>query len=67
MTDAEKVKAAIELAFEYGTIDGGHHKMWLIDQMLRVLLGDDYEKEVTSFCEGEDGPETYEWDVGIPP
>lgn len=28
---------ALRCAMDYGTIDGGHHKMWVIDQMVRHL------------------------------
>lgn len=36
MTDKEKIKKALDIA-EDGSIDGGHHKMWVIDQMIRAL------------------------------
>ncbi len=62
-----KIEAAIELAIRYGGIDGDHHKAWVIDQMVRVLAGDDYEKIVTAAKAGEDGPDTFSWDVGIAP
>jgi len=43
--------------------DGEHHKQWLIDQMLRVLLVDEYEEFVTNFSR-----ENYDdWDEGIAP
>lgn len=58
---------AIELAVQYGGIDGAHHKAWVIDQMVRVLAGDEYEQIVTDAKAGEDGPDTYEWDEGIAP
>jgi hypothetical protein len=67
MSDAEKIEAAIELAFQYGGIDGAHHKMWVIDQMLRILTGDKYDALVRESCDGEDGPDTYGWDTGIAP
>ncbi len=51
-------------AVDYGGIDG-HHKAWVIDQMVRALTGDDYEKVVTDAKDGEDGPDTYEWNEGI--
>jgi len=60
----------IELALDkatWGGFDGSHHKMWVIDQMVRILAGDRYEEWVKSFCDGEDGPNTYEWDCGIAP
>jgi len=49
------------------SVDGGHHKQWVIDQMVRVLLGDRYEAWVASYKDGIDGPETYDWDEGIAP
>jgi hypothetical protein len=67
MMDAERIEKAIELAVEYGGIDGDHHKAWVIDQMVRVLPGDQYEQVVAEAREGEDGPQTYGWNVGIAP
>ncbi len=66
-TDTDRITLAIALGFEYGGIDGGDHKMWTIDQMLRILAGDSYEQLVIEYNSGEDGPETYEWDEGIAP
>lgn len=60
------VAAALEIA-RLGKIDGGHHKAWVIDQMVRALTGDRYEEWVRDVCAGEDGPETYDWDCGIAP
>ena len=68
MSDADaRIKQALYLAKAYGGIDGAHHKTWTIDQMCRALLGDDYEAWVKTVKAGEDGPETYAWDEGIPP
>ncbi len=66
MTESEKVNKALDLIFEWGGIDGGHHKQWLLDQLVQVLY-DDYEEWVKSVEDGEDGPHTYEWDRGIAP
>ncbi len=63
----KKIDDTIDLAVRYGGIDGGHHKAWVIDQMVRALAGDDYDKIVAEAKAGEDGPETYDWDVGIAP
>jgi hypothetical protein len=52
---------------QYAQIDGEHHKMWVIDQMLRKLLGDRYDNFIATCKRGDDGPDTYEWDVGIAP
>lgn len=67
MTDVEKIDEAIRLAVSYGGIDGAHHKAWVIDQMVRALTGDRYEQIVADAKAGEDGPDTYSWDVGIAP
>jgi hypothetical protein len=63
----ERIEAAIELAVRYGSIDGAHHKNWVIDQMVRALAGDRYSQIVADAKAGEHGPETYEWDEGIAP
>lgn len=67
MTDKEKIQKAMEKAIKYGGIDGAHHKDWVIDQVIRILAGDDYDRVVKEACNGEDGPETYSWDCGIAP
>jgi hypothetical protein len=35
----ERIEKALELARQDGQIDGAHHKMWVIDQMVRALTG----------------------------
>lgn len=67
LTLEERIHKAVYYATLYGSIDGGHHKMWVIDQMLRALLGDKYEEHIEHYREGEDGPDTYAWDEGIAP
>jgi len=67
MTESERIDAAIELAVRYGGIDGDHHKAWVIDQMVRALAGDRYEQIVTDAKMGDEGPDSYRWDVGIAP
>ncbi len=58
----ERILKAVEIAFANGQIDGSHHKLWVIDQMLRILLGKEYETWVKQYeSDGEI------WDVGIPP
>ena len=63
----KRINAAVKVALDYGSTDGGHHKMWVIDQVLRELLEKDYEKAIAKRRFGEDGPETYSWDEGIAP
>ena len=62
-----RVDAALNIARGYGGFDGAHHKVWVIDQMCRALLADEYDSFVVSAKAGEDGPGTYEWDVGLAP
>ena len=40
----EQYVKLIELAIKYGGIDGSHHKLWVIDQMVRVLAGKKYKQ-----------------------
>ena len=62
-----EVQAAIKLGLRYGNIDGGHHKMWVIDQMIRILAGESYDAIITASKVGVDGAETYGWNIGIAP
>lgn len=63
----ERIRAALQVIVNYGCVDGAHHKMWVIDQAMRSLTGEQYEAFVSSYCNGENGPDTYEWDTGIAP
>ena len=65
----QQISFALAIAKTYGGIDGDHHKAWVIDQMVRTLLMalDAYELWVADYCEGKDGPDTYEWPTGIAP
>lgn len=61
----ERIQKALELAWRFGQIDGSHHRVWVIDQMVRVLCGDEetYNKWVKEY--EDEG--AYEWDTGIAP
>lgn len=61
------LKDALALAHCYSQTDGSHHKAWVIDQMVRALTGPSYDEWIAAYRAGEDGPETYSWDEGIPP
>lgn len=63
------IQAALDVAEQYGGIDGDHHKTWVIDQMVRALLGNEetYSEWVCYCKNGEDGPDTYSWETGIAP
>lgn len=62
-----RIAEALSVAHGYGSIDGDHHKMWVIDQMVRALTGDEYATFIAAHNDGEDGPDTYAWDEGIAP
>ena len=42
MPNDERIKAALSIA-ELSAGDGDHHKTWIVDQMVRVLTGSEYE------------------------
>lgn len=72
MTDLilqKRIDEALGIAVAYGGNDGDWHKAWVIDQMVRILCGtpERYRELVKDACDGDDGPETFAWDVGIPP
>ena len=58
-----RIRTALDLATRYGDTDEGHHKSWVIDQMVRALTCDDYEEWVAMHCNSGN----YDWDVGIAP
>ena len=53
-------RKALEIAAQYGTIDGWHHKAWVIDQMVRALIG-------TPEAYAAWRKENKDWDEGIAP
>jgi len=67
MTDNQKIETALKIAFRFGQIDGSHHKMWVINQMVRALTGDDYATWIAKYEESDDKDDYYEWDTGIAP
>jgi hypothetical protein len=48
----------MDVANRYGMIDGDHHKMWVIDQMVQALMAEEYYKWVAH---------RGAWDRGIAP
>lgn len=64
-----RIKKALEIAWSYGQIDGSHHKMWVIDQMVRALCGSEkeYVKWIETYEEMLDDGNYYVWDKGVAP
>lgn len=70
LTAEERIEAALETILTYGGIDGGHHKQWVLDQVVRTLSGEAYGEWVKVYRGeyDEDNEEfEYEWDEGIAP
>lgn len=67
MNDSDRIRKALTLANSFGQTDGDHHKAWVIDQMVRALLGSRYDEWIMLSKAGDKGPNTYEWDEGIAP
>lgn len=63
----KRIDAALRMARLHGQEDGEHHKMWVIDQMVRALTGDDYEQWVKSGSIYHGGRHFEEWETGIIP
>lgn len=57
-TMQERIDKALQIAAEDGCIDGDHHKMWVIDQMVRALTDCPMEQQTATDYRGE--PYTYE-------
>jgi hypothetical protein len=51
-----KIVKALDVIFQYGGIDGGHHKQWVLDQVVRALTGEDYPLWLAKYkAAGEEG------------
>ena len=64
MEPASRIFAAVLFIQKWGACQGGHHKQWVIDQVLRILLEDFYDEWVVEYNADEDYGD---WDVGIAP
>ncbi len=62
----DRIARALALAYRYGQIDGSHHRVWVIDNMVRLLTEEHYPEMIKLYKDG-DGPESYTWDEGIAP
>ena len=54
----ERIEEALEAAKD-AEFEGGHHRMWVIDQMVRALIPEGYAEWVEAL--------DFEWDTGIAP
>lgn len=67
MKKKKRIEAALNLIGDLGGNPGANQKQWCLDQVVRILSGDGYDEWVCRQKDGEDGPETYDWDVGVAP
>lgn len=61
------ISKTLDVAYSYGQTDGAHHKAWVIDQMVRRLLGDGYEEWIKKYKHEDGDDDAYSWDEGIAP
>ena len=53
MSKTTRINEALQIARNYGGIDGAHHKAWVIDQMVRALTGCLMVDDEATDCRGE--------------
>lgn len=54
---------AVEWMSRYGQIDGGHHRLWVIDQVMRILSG---TPVIVKLAKWENGKTEYRLSLGEP-
>lgn len=60
----DKIEKSVEFAMGVAMFDGSHHKQWVIDQMLRILLEKDYDRVIEKY----NATQGYrKWDEGVEP
>jgi len=57
MCDVKNTEA-LNIIKSYGSIDGGHHKQWVLDQVVRILTGCPMIEKTGVDCNGK--PYTFE-------
>lgn len=68
MSTAEnRIVEALGIAECGAMIDGAHHKQWVIDQMIRAMLGEGYSAWRLRIDERRTANDLEPWDDGIAP
>jgi hypothetical protein len=62
-----RINKALHLLYEHGQAAGEEHKQWLIDQVVRVLTGDDYPFWVKQYENPEGDEIMASWETGVAP
>lgn len=64
----DRIKSAVLGIWLNAQIDGSHHKLWTLNNVLERLIGVDKVDEFIAAYEKElDDGDYYEWDKGIAP
>jgi len=65
----DTIENVLECIRTFGSEDGDQSKQWVLDQVVRRLLGTDekYHEWIILHNDGTDGPNTYSWDEGTAP
>jgi hypothetical protein len=62
--DEKQIFDCLNCAFRYSEIQESHHRKWVIDQMVRILLKDKYFEIIREYNSDNEYPL---WDEGISP
>jgi len=70
--EKSKINEIEKLITTYGQVDGDHHKLWVIDQIMRIIKQDKYYEFVEKYEHSDDEgylheEKIYLWDTGIAP
>jgi len=66
---SERISNCIDIIWLYGHLKNKNHKSWVIDQVLRNLIGneDDYNEWIKKYEFDEETKTKYKWDFGTEP
>jgi hypothetical protein len=67
-----KLREIEKLVINYSQIDGSHHKLWVFDQIMRIIKEDKYDEFVKWYEYTDEhgkiiNEKIYDWDKGIAP
>jgi len=66
--ESEKVRKVIDLAIDGCIFDGGHHKQWHLEEIIKAIIGEKGFIHLKKSCGQDDDGDFYEaWEEGIAP
>ena len=67
-TLGNRIRDALDVALGFGSIEGDHHRAWVVDQMVRKLTGPHYLAFRELHVQVDDEGESWDsWEEGIAP